>query len=240
MPDEEEDNEESGVNSGNEDEGATNESPKSRKSKYDKEVDGVATTTEFEAEVDRNLSSKFLIKEYADVYKSIKIERFPTALVINRNDENKINLIASRPINKKDKKKEEQQEQLEVQDTDETTERQVSESELNTVTNLAGELVKSIIERAVCEVRSSQQVTPREDLPDYLKRSSYLVNSKISSAKKSDILNEFNANKSNSRLSYYKDFQTDLDVVMSEYGGDDDANDDNQKLVIEFEDEPPE
>lgn len=228
LPDDEDDDADDDDNEESENENNEKKSVKNKQKRKDDEETAEISETEEDENLTKDGSNLYLIKEYTDVYKSIKIERFPTSLVINRNLSNNMNGFI-----------EESNEREQLQ-----AESRMSENEKRMVNDMATVLVKSIIEKAVSEVQSHNP----ENIPDcydsaYIERA-YLTDKTISkpNASQSSILNDFNANKSNSRLSYYKDFQTDIDVVMKEFerGGAmiDGKNDENEKLVIEFEDEP--
>ena len=175
------------------------------------------TTTNSMTEQPKN----YQINDFLDVYHSIKLDRFPTSLVINRKE-----TAAA-------------QEELGEIETDD------SSSEVKSVNDFASVLVKSIIEKAVLEVKSKPNTNIYD--PNYI-RNTYLSNSERSRRLKDNsetsILAEFNANKSTSRLSYYKEFQTDVEQILADSKQEvsirtGDENDD-EKFVLEFEDEPAE
>lgn len=176
------------------------------------------TTTNSMIEQPKN----YQINDFLDVYHSIKLDRFPTSLVINRKE-----TAAA-------------QEELGEIETDD------SSSDVKSVNDFASVLVKSIIEKAVLEVKSKPNTNIYD--PNYI-RNTYLSNSDIRSRRLKDnsetsILAEFNANKSTSRLSYYKEFQTDVEQILADSKQEvsmktGDENED-EKFVLEFEDEPAE
>lgn len=184
------------------------------------ESDAECQTEQKIATNEEQSEKRFLLDDYMDVYKSIKVERFPTSMVINRNVLGQIEAVQP--------------------ESNENEQNSVRNVDIKAVNDLATVLVKSIIEKAVSEVQSNPQTDCYD--PGYIKRV-YLASSKKSNGQNSEILNEFNANKSNSRLSYYKEFQTDMDVVMNEFGRAADQNgEENEadKFVLQFEDEPAE
>lgn len=172
------------------------------------------TTTNSMTEQPKN----YQINDFLDVYHSIKLDRFPTSLVINRKE-----TAAA-------------QEELGEIETDD------SSSEVKSVNDFASVLVKSIIEKAVLEVKSKPNTNIYD--PNYI-RNTYLEKSRrLKDNSETSILAEFNANKSTSRLSYYKEFQTDVEQILADSKQEvsmrtGDENED-EKFVLEFEDEPAE
>lgn len=194
-------------------------------------------TAEQQALLSERTSSLHLIKDYTDVYKSIKSDRFKTSLVLNRS--NVPNTIVQ----------EQPKIVLDQNDHNENTNTATSNTTANdeqqnlklvrSVNDMASILVKSIIDKAVSEVKSNTYGNCY-DL-DYINRT-YRYNvsaAKNKYPKNSDsILGEFSQNKSNSRLSYYKDFVIDNDVVNDLTVANELADENNNKFLIEFEDEP--
>lgn len=174
-----------------------------------------------------------LIHNYTDVYKSIKLERLPTSLVINRQagENNDPEPVKDEPP-------------------------KVSQN----MDKMANILVKSIIDNAIKQYNTQTSSGDGDDCydSDYIKKnfnypSQQTIAAKMSRAalmklNENDVyLNEFNQNKSNSRLSYYKDFNTDNDLLNSGRGNDGsgggydaDIENNDDKFLLEFEDEPPE
>jgi hypothetical protein len=176
-----------------------------------------------------------LIHAYTDVYKSIKLDKYPTSLVINR--------------------------PLAIEGSKISDEIAHSNPKLvESVTEMAGILVKSIIDKAMKEfdtaTNSSTQIEDCYD-PEYISRNYNYTNTPaaatdtLSSAanrksrnganESETYLNEFNLNKSNSRLSYYKEFGiTDNNLLDADDHVEAGYRQKDQEFLLEFEDEPAE
>ena len=195
---------------------------------------------------DRSQNKKILIQNGQEYYKSIK-ENFKTSLITKNNDKDRLTEIVDDKIDECNDEK--------------------SQVIIGSVKEMAQILVNSIMTVAIDEVKetSDHEETSedsKKNANDKLKGFRYLINSGKSKSKSptptsqtplinmtekdqvDNSLNDFNFNKSNSRLGYYKDYQTEADIdskeaKIEEIYGQDNAEIRN-KFVIEFQDEPPE
>lgn len=149
-----------------------------------------------------------LIENNREFYKSIKNDKIKTSLTINKS-----NVMQSKLSERKES----------TQDKAKTTDLKIVKS----VNEMAGILVKSVINQALND-KSTRDITDPKSI-----EKKYRYN--FSAKKQGEInLNEFNSKKTNSRLGYYKDYQTE-----NENKNDFSTNEiDDGKFVIEFEDEP--
>jgi hypothetical protein len=191
--------------------------------------------------------SKFLIENYKDVYKSFdSSEKLKTSLLTNKSQsqikEVKLNLEEdSRNTFEVDPEK------IKLAD-DSIKEMGLDEKEesgviVKSVNEMARLLVGNIVNQAVGEVAATK--SPSETEKNFEKHYRYTLSAKTVrklgySNESRDFLNDFNANKSASKLSYYKEYNTDYDLsgkdVRKDVSYDDEPDED--KFLLEFEDEP--
>jgi hypothetical protein len=191
-------------------------------------------------------NKKFLIENGQEYYKSIK-ENFKTSLITKNNENDRIAENVDGKENENDEN---------------------SQTVVGSVKEMAQILVNSIMTVAIDEVRETSYKEDsnesKKNTNDKLKGFRYLINSAKSKSptptsqtplmnltekdqfyheQVDSTLNDFNFNKSNSRLSYYKDYtQADIDTKEDKidhvYGHENAEI--RSKFLIEFQDEPPE
>ena len=191
--------------------------------------------------------SKFLIENYKDVYKSFdSSEKLKTSLLTNKSQSQ----IKEVKLNLEDDSRntfEVDPEKIKLAD-DSIKEMGLDEKEesrviVKSVNEMARLLVGNIVHQAVGEVAATNSSSEIEK--NFEKHYRYTLSAKTVrklgySNDSKDFLNDFNLNKSASKLSYYKEYNTDYDLSGKDVKKDvsyDDENDE-EKFLLEFEDEP--
>lgn len=199
----------------------------------------------YDLDEDRNQNRKknILIENGQEYYQSIK-ENFKTSLTTNREEID-----------------------IDIQNSNEIEDEYKNPIVIDSVKEMAKILVSSIMQSAIHDVKSvsnTGEIKSETDIQDKgekkknsdkIKNFRYTINNLINKGNETSLidkffkqedsnqmegsLNDFNFNKSNSRLSYYKDYQTDNDLESKQSKFDESGQIAN-KYVIEFQDEPAE